>query len=234
MSDELPPLIVRFNEVIEEALPFRFITRSAEQQIVAIQKLYQFSLELRDEKSAAIESRDEEYANLILACESVLNGLAAEIQMCILLKEGDPDAAWDKLVEAQESCKFALRAHGGFGQLVNHIRRLDAVEHLLFPPQTFMSPGFVVLSYKCSVCEENYEGCEHIVRQPYMGKFCSIIVEEMKIDHVSIVDDPADRRARVMFVKVEGGLRNQMTWEIDPRPESDIDGNLRAKLLHFD
>ncbi len=234
MNDELPPFIVRFNDVIERTHTFRFITRSSELQQEALLKLDQLRTELRNEKSAAIESGDEDNANLILACECALSALSSEIQMCILLKEGEPGAAWDKLIEAQNSCRAAVHAHGGFQLLVNHIRRLEAAEHLFFPPQTFMSPGFLVKSYRCSICKKDYEECEHIASRPYMGEFCSIIVEDVEIDHVSIVDDPADRRARVVTLEVEEGMRDQMTEKITPRTEADLDGNLTAKLLHFD
>ena len=83
-----------------------------------------------------------------------------------------------------------------------------------------------------------------------MGRFCRIVITKAKIDHVSLVDSPKDKRCRVLLVGVEGGMRNQMTWligeadsddapteaiEMEGRisPDEDIRG-LKGRMLSLD
>ena len=68
---------------------------------------------------------------------------------------------------------------------------------------------------ECSICGHEYEDCEHLKGKPYMGKFCSVIVREVaELDHVAVVDHPADKRCRVMKFTVEEGVRDRMTWRV--------------------
>ena len=148
--------------------------------------------------------------------------------MWILLKEGRPDEAWDELVNAPDGVSNAIRAHNGFSHLDPHLQTLDAIEHLVFPPQVFMSVGMIVGSQICSICGSEYEDCEHIKGRPYMGRFCTVTLIPAKIDHVSIVEDPANKRCRALKFSVNGGDRNRMTWRVEP---SDVDTVQRTEDL---
>ena len=206
---------------VNEIQPLLFITRDVELQQGAIESLAQFAVEIADEKAIAIKSNAEEYANALLGCQCIIGGLQAELKMWIILKQEEPDKAWDQLVTAQTACMAAARAHDGFGGVSSQLRRrLDRLEHLVFPPQTFMSSGLILEEFHCSICGEGYEDCSHIRGQPYMGQFCRVVITKAKVDHVSLVDSPKDKRCRVLLVGVEGGMRNQMTGLIE---QADLD-----------
>ena len=66
-----------------------------------------------------------------------------------------------------------------------------------------------------------------------MGEFCSIVAEDLKGNHVAIVDRPADKRCRITHYETEEGVRNRMTLKIEgPRSEDwDSDGGLRTKAI---
>lgn len=50
---------------------------------------------------------------------------------------------------------------------------------------------------KCSICNEDYETCGHIVGKAYVGQICHITVRDVrKISEVSIVKEPANKLAR--------------------------------------
>ena len=53
-----------------------------------------------------------------------------------------------------------------------------------------------------------------------MGEFCYIIARDIELDHVSIVESPADKRCRVERFSVEGGTRNRMTWKFEKEDEN--------------
>lgn len=220
MNNSLPPFVSSFNEQVKEAEVFLSIARDSELQQQAVEKLIAVGASIVAEKERAIKDGIEDYANLLLGCECVTSALIAELKMWLLLKEGKPDAAWDELVTAQMASVDAVRAHPGFSHLSEHNRKLEAIEALVFPPQVFISSGMIVGKQECSICGEEYGDCNHLVGKPYMGKFCYIIAKDLSIDHVAIVEHPADKRCRVQHFDVDGGSRNRMTWKIEPKKDA--------------
>ncbi len=220
MNNPLPPFISSFNAQVKEAEVFLSIARDSGLQQQAIEKLLAVGASIVAEKASAIKNSNEDYANLLLGCECVKSALIAELRMWLLLKEGRPDAAWDELVTAQMASVDAVRAHAGFAHLSEHNIKLEAIEELVFPPQVFISSGMIVGKQECSICGEEYGDCNHLVGKPYMGRFCYIIAKDLSIDHVAIVEHPADKHCRVQHFDVEGGSRNRMTWKIEPKKDA--------------
>lgn len=216
MTDPVTPFVQNFNDLVKRCEQFLSIARASELQREAIELLSKMQQAVASEKQAAIDQSDENYANLLLGCESVSAALIAELKMWLLLKDEKPDQAWDQLVAAQMASVDAVRAHEGFHHLEQHSRRLEAIEHLVFPPQVFISAGMIVRSQECSICGLEYEDCEHLLCKPYMGNFCYIIARDLEADHVAIVEVPADKRCRVTTFSVDGGNRNRMTWRVEP------------------
>ena len=217
MNENTQSLVEEFNAVIREAETLNRITRCSKLQRNAIESLNCLRSEVSSLKNEAIEEKKEDLANMFLGYECVCRTLIAELEMCILLKQENPDSAWDKLVIAQGAAIGAVRAHPGFSHLGQHYERLEAIEKLVFPPQVFMSSGMLVEHLECSICNREYEACEHLVGKPYMGEFCQLILRDIKLNHVAIVDHPADKRCRITTAHVEGGVRNTMTWRIEPK-----------------
>ena len=147
--------------------------------------------------------------------------------MWLFLKEEEPSSAWDKLVEAQTAVQAAPRAHRTFrqGAVASYGHRLEELERVLFPPQIFMSVGLLVNRYECSICEDNYDDCEHLMGEPYMGRFCVLIVREgAELDHVSIVDAPRDKKCRITTFQDGSLMRDAMTLRV-VRDEHEDESN---------
>lgn len=217
MNNSPPPFVSSFNEQVKEAEVFLSIARDSALQQQAIEKLLVLRASIVAEKDSAISAGNEDYANLLLGCECVASALVAELRMWLWLKQDKPDAAWDELVTAQMASVDAVRSHPGFAHLSEHNKKLEAIEELVFPPQVFISSGMIVRKQECSICGEEYGDCDHLVGKPYMGRFCYIIARDLSLDHVAIVEHPADKRCRVQHFDVEGGSRNRMTWKIEPK-----------------
>ena len=211
MNEYVQSLVERFNAVIREAETVNGITRCTELQQNAIESLNGLQSEIAVVKKRAIENKNEDLANMLLGYQCVCESLIAELEMWILLKREEPDSAWDKLVTAQGAAMAAVRAHAGFSHVTEHYERLEAIEELVFPPQVFLSSGMIAGHLTCTICNEEYEDCEHLKGKPYMGKFCSTIVSDIKLDHVAIVDHPADKHCRITTTGGEAGARNWMT-----------------------
>ena len=216
MTDSIRQFVGVFNAVVEECEAFLFITRDSDLQRDACAKLDGLLLEIANYKQSAIAVDDENSANLLLGCECVAKFLTSEIRMWLFLKAEQPDKAWDMLVDAQRYVLDAIRSDEGFAHLDKYLDRLNAIEHLVFPPQVFLSSGMIVEAQICSICEQDYEKCGHIKGRPYMGSFCVVRLVPSALDHVAIVENPANKRCRVLKFSVEGGNRNRMTWRVEP------------------
>jgi hypothetical protein len=223
MNEELPAFVQSFNTSIRDAEVFISIARARELQAEACGAVESLLRDIASEKALAIRAANEDYANFLLGCECAASGVLAEIQMWLLLKDEKPDEAWNRLIDAQSSYTAAMRAHPGFRHLGEARDRLQAIEDLVFPPQVFISSGFIIRVQECSICGKEYEDCEHLVGRPYMGRFCYIIARNAMLDHVSIVDRPADKRCRITSFGTEGGNRNRMTWRIEPNEQGEVE-----------
>ena len=220
MSNCLPDFIIEFNERVKESKIFLSIARDSGLQQEACENLESVLPEIAQEKEGAIENNNEDYANLLLGCECVAKSLINELKMWLLLKQEDPEKAWDYLVDAQMEATSAVKAHDYFQHLEHHRHRLEIIEKIVFPLQMFVSMGMIAHEQECSICGEDYDECEHFAGKPYMGEFCHVIIKRVSVDHVSIVETPASKRHRVTSCYVDGGSRNRMTWKIENRDEN--------------
>jgi hypothetical protein len=137
--------------------------------------------------------------------------------MWLLLKGDKPDEAWTNLVTAQMAFADAIKAHPNFDHLQEQVERLDSIERLIFPPQAYLSMGTTVLQKICSICQNNYEECDHISGRPYWGELCHTILRHIEVNHVAIVTDPANKLCRAIHFDVPGGYRNTMTWKVEAK-----------------
>jgi len=214
-------IIAAYNTLLAEIEPLLFIVRDSGLQRAGIEALDAFTSRVDQSRLSAILEKDEEQANLLLGFRSAARALAGELSMHILLKEDRPEAAWNALIGAQGELGAAARAHPSFNHLGPKAGHLRELETRFFPPQVFLSAGAIVREQQCSICNGDYEKCDHIAGRPYMGRFCTIVLKKVSLNHVAVVDDPADRLCRVTAFKVPGGTRNRMTWVVTPGEGSE-------------
>lgn len=230
----LKQVVDHFNKGIEEAENFLSLARSSRlqlEQCLALDLLLYNATRIKHE---AVRCGEEDNANLFLGFECAIGAIRSELTMWILLKQDMPNEAWDRLVAAQMACLDAIRAHRGFAHCEQRLRDLEQLEGQIFPPQAFMSAGFVSDRLDCSICGERYSKCEHLRGKPYMGQFCEVILRNPKGDHVALVKAPADKRCRVVSVKTTDGHRNKLSWEITPYKEGELfkeDDPLEAQMI---
>lgn len=229
--NKMTPFLEGFNHLAKSVENLLFVTRSKKLQKQAISDLKKIYKEAAKEKIIAIKDNNEEYANTILGCECVISALSSFIEMWLLIKDDEPDKAWDKLISAQRFTLAAIRASDGFQHLKSLFTYLRSIENNVFPPQTFLSSGMIVEEQICSICNKNYEECEHLVNLPYMGEFCYIKLGKIKLDHAAIVNNPGDKRCRVISFDDGEVSRNKMTWEETPSKSHEGEGNAINAIL---
>lgn len=216
MNKKIEDFIKKFITVMHDCDKFCFITRGEEFQKKAIEELINLENEAKDLKDKFIKLKDESSANILLSLESLIKTKINEFKMLLALKKDKPDKAWDFLIDAQSYARRSMQA-SVISELnqEGYIKKLFLMEKILFPPQTFLSPGIVVQGTKCSICGKDYDKCNHLVGKAYMGKICYRIVKKIKeLKEMSIVEEPANKHARVTSLGEKNAERNTMTWRL--------------------
>ena len=211
-KDDFEEIFKEFGILTQDLDPLLFVCRDSGLQKAIIPKIHEIIRKIQTEKEIAVKNFEEEKANLLLGLCNLNSAVIAELDCYILLKDNEPDKAWDRLIDAQDGISLALRAHEHFLYLKEKGIRLRQIEYFLFPPQTFLSAGMIVGRQICSICQDDYSKCDHIAGRPYHGQFCHLVLKEVTADHVAIVDEPANRRCRITSFSVPGGRRNVMSW----------------------
>lgn len=215
MNRGIEVFLKEFNEVIRECGKFCFMSRGKEFQQEAVKKLTTLNQRATSLKEQMIKVKEENSANIILSLENLILAMVNELEMWIALKEDNPNKAWDFLINAQYAIRTAAQAHN-IGLELNaerYANKLDLIEKLLFPPLIFFSPGLIIKNAKCSICSKEYGECDHIVGKAYMGKMCHRIIKNMEAKEISIVEEPANKRARILEFTNNGVTRDFMTWK---------------------
>jgi len=215
---ELPEqILIEYTQIIQDAETVSFVPRASELQEQAVADLTRYLDKLASTKAGYVKAGNEECANACLALECMVSALRAELQMWLCLKTDRSEEAWNHLINAEDYAAAAVRAHR-IGQLAE--RRLplyEVIERFIFPPQAFTSAGYIAVRRHCSICGKQYDECEHVGGRPYLGVFCSAIVEQLDLKEISYVTEPADKRCRVTHFSVGEKWRNKMTWRLEDR-----------------
>lgn len=184
--------------LIKEKSRYLYITRDQvilEEQISLLKETEKDIIEMKEKY---ISERNEEQANLWLSLECMVKVLINGLMMFVLLKKGDPDNAWNSLIDAQNNAHWSIIAcefDREFQQA--YLNHFDQLEKWLFPPQTFVSPSMRVELSECSICKKNMLDCDHIRGQCYMGQICTEVVTKIKqFNHLAMVSNPADKKCR--------------------------------------
>lgn len=240
MSSDLQQIREYFSAVARDIQSLAFIPRDMELQQEALQEARRLSATLRAYKTRAIEGQDELSANEALLMELATGAITSQLQMCIALKQNAAEAAWDHLVDAQYACEAAINVRRQLesgpdaSQLENLLSHLVQTEVTVFPPQAFMSIGGTVDDRQCSICGQQYDDCGHIKGRAYMGRMCHTILRSVRLEEVSLVFNPANKRARVTRFSDGNGKRNKMTWRLEgdadaPAAERGIEADKAAQ-----
>ena len=198
-------------EDCERFIPF---ARGIEFQKESIEKLERLKIEIIGIKKNVVKRCDNDSANILLGLSCSASALIEELKMIIALKEDRAGEAWDNLIEAQGHISTAIKVHDNFSYLEKYADKLSAIEQLLFPPQTFCSPGMIVKESQCSICKQDYGECDHVKGKAYMGELCVRIITKAELREISLVKEPANRHARAMHFSEKEGNRDIMTWRI--------------------
>ena len=181
-----------------------------EQQRVAADTFADLLDLARTLKGEVIEEGDEDAAARLLMAECFSQGMERRARLWIAVREGEMSEAWSNLVGAQGAMEAAIRAHPYGIQFAQILGELEALERIVFPPQTFFSTGMLIKESHCSICQKPFGSCEHIKGRVYDGQFAARVITELDLLEVSVVDTPDDKRCRAFIVKDADGVSRDM------------------------
>jgi hypothetical protein len=204
MNDKILDFQRRMNDALREGQRLCFMTRAIELQTRTGDDLQELRQEASALKAESVAAGDGDAANVLLAFENVIGTLIAELRMWVELKNDNPFGAWNRLIDAQSAATHSVRAHPVAEHMTKFAERLELLEKVLFPPQVFNSPGMLIKSAECSICQKEYGTCEHLKGRPYMGEICRRIPRGITFTEASIVEDPADKRCIVTSFSSDG------------------------------
>lgn len=190
-----------------------FLQRKSLLEVQAEAKLLGEYLEI----AIADSEQPDSVPDTLYCLMEVLWGIQAELKMWIAISEKNFSMAWDYLVTAQNFFAFAAQHCPMITKADNRGRMLEALERILFPPQTFTSPGMLA-RFTCSICGRDSDACSHIRGRLYRGRLCQSIVSDIQLLEISLVDVPADKHRR--FISYGDGVQKIDTLTNGPYKEN--------------
>jgi hypothetical protein len=191
-----------FNDLADTTQDLAIFTRDIELQKNAVQTIEDYLTNI----DLLLESKlPDSELNLLLFLKFTIEAVKLELQMIICLKENKMDTAWTALIQAQSTISIAAGNHPFNSENLNgFIARLDSYEKLLFPKMMFASVGGIIKKTRCSICEQEYEDCDHMKGKFYSGKLCVREIHEMELEEVSMVKNPASKLNRQLGTTYNG------------------------------
>jgi hypothetical protein len=181
-------------------------------------------------RTQAIAVNNEKIANAALVRQMMVASFIHYLQLWLLVKEEEMNEAWDELIDAQSSLACCLRFVEN--DVLKHVQmEFLALERLLFPPQRFVSDSHRYDYAQCSICDGIYGQCEHIAGRLYMGRMCARGPNEITgVNHVAIVEEPADKGCRFMKVRSGRFMHCALTFRRLEKADDDH-SNVEARIL---
>ncbi|MCE2939790.1 MAG: hypothetical protein ACK5XS_12665 [Armatimonadota bacterium] len=161
-------------------------------------------------KAIGDQSLQDEIVNNFYILHLSLDIRRIELKMWVALREQRYHEAWDMLICAQTAWHHAEDT-GAIAGASLRLKKLQCLEHILFPPQTYMSPGMIV-KYVCSICSLPIIECSHIRGRVYRGKRCYYIGDIQELREASVVFVPADKRCRIHVLRVDDYEIDTLTY----------------------
>lgn len=177
------------------------MTVTAQRTLADLSDYERLMREMERAIAQAREAGDTDAANRWRHAESFTQALRDELRMWLHLKEMDMHGAWTAFVAADSSARQAAMNLPDFEPAEKQQEHMGLVERVVFPPQRFFSPSFIVpeTGVECSICGVRGGECAHIPGNTYGGEVAFRKVHDIEaVREVSLVNEPASKHARAL------------------------------------
>ena len=76
-----------------------------------------------------------------------------------------------------------------------------------------VSPDMIIRKWECSICQGDFEKCNHEEGALYDGSVCELVARNIEFAGASLVDEPKDPRCRVNDLLVISRNNNKKVFE---------------------
>ncbi|MCT8090482.1 MULTISPECIES: hypothetical protein [unclassified Acinetobacter] len=235
----MPPLTfkdihIQFCKKIDELQIYNNFTVSLSFKKLAIEDCIYFIKYIKNMKYQAIKRSHSYEADQLFHMQCLLNSLLSSLKIWIFLEEKDYKKAWDSLIDAQEYLIVAKKINHYDG-LINLEKHLESIEKSIFPQRKiYLSAAFTSSIGYCSICNREFFECDHVENNIYCGQLClRIKVENIKANHVALVENPADRRCIVTSYGKDKSVIDSFTLENIEDKDEVQDGIFHGYVLSF-
>ena len=189
-------------------------------------------------KIKAVQHGDQEIAKLVWCYEQILKVQQNYIVSFNEMKAGAYYQAWCLLERVRIEIGF-LEPHCTLSTRDDNYKLEYIEKHTeqfqsLFPYKLFISPAFLYLEKKCSICDQVISlrnPCGHKIGEIYDGEMCSHVITKVDILEVSVVPNPVQKYS-VLFVT--DSKTGQQTDHYDYSLVKYAIGGLRAPFDTWD
>jgi hypothetical protein len=163
-------------------------------------------------KKRAVECEEQEKAKLIWCYEQIFRIQNSYLSAFYDMKANNCYGAWCSLERVEIDLHFleqhySLEADDDQYKL-QFIKKHSEQFQLLFPYKLFMSPAFLELEKKCSICGRPVSirnPCGHQVGEIYDGEMCGREITKGDLLEISMVTDPVQKYSIPFLVDPETG-----------------------------
>lgn len=158
--------------------------------------------ELVKKSKEAYSLGDDDVLNELYVLERYIDLLSSYRSLWEKILAGEFSSSWQTLQNILDLLrtikKFTRQQSKILNFLENQLQNLEK----LYPYKIFLSVGFTVDRFDCSICGKDIDSmnCIHLVGELYMGDMAYGVAKNItKFDHVSFVSYPEDKRCVIRY-----------------------------------
>ncbi len=161
---------------------------------------------LKNIKAQAVQKNDQETAKQVWCYEKIANIQHTYLSAFSKMKEEGYYDAWCLLERVEIELNSLMRHYVVDGDDIYQLKFIEKHTEqfqTLFPYKLFLSPAYLYIEKKCSICDKIVsirEPCGHKKGEIYNGEECLHVITKFEILEVSIVPNPVQKYS-VLFLK---------------------------------
>lgn len=108
---------------------------------------------------------------------------------------------------------------GGRIDIVMKISDVELIHKIIYENVKGLSPEIKICKWRCSICDDDYEVCEHQYGKIYNRKTCKALPDDTEPLSVGIVYKPKDERCRIedlLLIVSESGYKKYIWYGFKP------------------
>jgi hypothetical protein len=209
----LPQIHSNYCKFLDTCINLLYFTSLKRLQKEKIKEIESEILKIKQYKNYAISQKVENEANQLFQMQCILNAVKSILSLWIEVKDSNFGKAWNLLIDDYEGIRFIEAL-------------LISIENSIFPSFSYLSRSCITTIGNCSICKDDFNLCNHIENEIYMGKLCQRTDKKIiECDHLAIVENPKDRRCIITeYSDKDGNIIDKFTGRISGKKDNNFQG----------